>query len=201
MQKNYSYLTITNPCEGFFKDKGSRFISLAFPVSTEEEIKKHLHQVKKKYFDASHHCYAYILGADQIKFRVSDDDEPNHTAGYPILGQLRAHNLTDALVVVVRYFGGTKLGVGGLITAYREATANVLSQAVICEREVVVLVDLIYDYTATPEVMRLVKEFSLQVLSQEFTDKGYLKGSVSLRNHLALHEKIKLLVALGHSIS
>ena len=173
---------------------------MAFPVSNEEEVKQHLQEVKKKYFDARHHCYAYVIGADQKTVRANDDGEPHHTAGDPILGQLKNRNLTNVLAIVVRYFGGTKLGVGGLITAYREAAADALSRTEIVEREVTIPFDITYDYHATPEVMRLVKEFTITIESQEFTDQGSLRGSVSLRNQMPLLEKINLLKALGHSI-
>jgi uncharacterized YigZ family protein len=196
----YSYFTIANSTEGLYKDKGSRFISMAFPVGCEEEVKQHLQEAKKKYFDARHHCYAYLIGADQKVVRANDDGEPHHTAGDPILGQLKNRNLTNVLVIVVRYFGGTKLGVSGLITAYREAAAEALSRAEIIEKEVTVPLYITYDYHATPEVMRLVKEFAITIESQEFTDQGSLRGSVSLRNQMPLLEKMNLLKALGHSI-
>lgn len=173
---------------------------MAFPVGCEEEVKQHLQEAKKKYFDARHHCYAYLIGADQKVVRANDDGEPHHTAGDPILGQLKNRNLTNVLVIVVRYFGGTKLGVSGLITAYREAAAEALSRAEIIEKEVTVPLYITYDYHATPEVMRLVKEFAITIESQEFTDQGSLRGSVSLRNQMPLLEKMNLLNALGHSI-
>ena len=201
LSKNYSYLTVLQPSEGIYKDKGSKFISMSFPVCTEEEIKQYLHQSKKKYFDASHHCYAYILGADQIKFRANDDGEPNHSAGDPILGQIRSRNLTNVLVIVVRYFGGVKLGVSGLIAAYREAAADSLNKSTIVEREVVIPVRLVYHYNATPEVMRLVKEFSITILTQTFNEEGNLTGTVSLKNNLSLLQKIEQLVAQGSTIS
>ncbi len=201
LSKNYSYLTILHPSEGFYKDKGSKFISMSFPVSTEDEIKQCLHLSKKKYFDASHHCYAYILGADLTKFRTNDDGEPNHSAGDPILGQIRSRNLTNVLVIVVRYFGGVKLGVSGLIAAYREAAADSLNKSTIVENEVMVPICLVYHYNATPEVMRLVKEFAITILSQTFNEEGNLTGTVSLKNNLSLLQKIDLLVVQGSAIS
>jgi uncharacterized YigZ family protein len=117
----FSYLTIASPSEGSYKEKGSRFLAFAYPVSSETEIREKLESLKAQYFDARHHCYAWMLGPEKKHFRANDDGEPNHSAGDPILGQLRAMKLTNVLIVVVRYFGGTKLGVGGLISAYRSA--------------------------------------------------------------------------------
>jgi uncharacterized YigZ family protein len=174
---------------------------MSFPVSTEEEIKQYLNQSKKEYFDASHHCYAYILGADQAKFRANDDGEPNHSAGDPILGQIRSRNLTNVLVIVVRYFGGVKLGVSGLIAAYREAAADSLIKSTIVEQEVMIPIRLVYHYNATPEVMRLVKEFTITILSQTFNEGGHLTGIVSLKNNSSLVQKIDLLIAQGSAIS
>lgn len=171
---------------------------MSFAVSTEEEIKQYLYQSKKKYFDASHHCYAYILGADQTKFRVNDDGEPSHSAGDPILGQIRCRNLTN--VLVVRYFGGVKLGVSGLIAAYREAAADSLNKSTIVEQEVMIPIRLVYHYNATPEVMRLVKEFTITILSQTFNEEGNLTGTVSLKNLSILLKKIDLLIAHGSTI-
>ena len=119
-----SFLTISGKSEGLYKDRGSKFLSFSFPVSSEEEINQRLDEVRKKYHDARHHCYAWMLQPDQSKSRANDDGEPNHSAGDPILGQIKSFELTNTLVVVIRYFGGTKLGVGGLINAYKTAAAN-----------------------------------------------------------------------------
>src|SRR5689334_3258152 len=115
----FSFLTIESVSEGIFKEKGSKFLAFAYPVSSESDIKLRLEELRKKYFDATHHCYAWMLGSDKKHFRAADDGEPNHSAGAPILGQIKSKNLTNVLVVVVRYFGGTKLGVGGLTQAYK----------------------------------------------------------------------------------
>ena len=128
------YKTIEFPAEGQYKEKGSRFIALAYPVRQEEEIRTIVAAIKEKYYDARHHCYAWRLGADKKLFRANDDGEPSSTAGKPILGQIQSHDLTDILIVVVRYFGGIKLGVSGLINAYREATADALQNAVMVEK-------------------------------------------------------------------
>src|SRR5437879_4473463 len=132
----FSFFTIQNPTQGIYKEKGSKFLAFAFPVNSETEIKGQLDLLKKKYFDARHHCYGYVLGADKTKFKGHDDGEPNHSASDPILGQIRSKNLTDVLVVVVRYFGGVKLGVGGLMQAYKAAAEDALNQASVIEIEV-----------------------------------------------------------------
>ncbi|CAN5890526.1 YigZ family protein [soil metagenome] len=163
-----TYRTLAQPAEGLYKEKGSKFISLAFPVRDEEEVKKTLAEVKKKYFDARHHCYAFMLGADKKFFRANDDGEPNHSAGDPILGQIRSANLSYVLVVVVRYFGGVKLGVGGLITAYKTAAAAALANARVVEQAERERLRLHYPYEAMNEVMNLVKTYELPVMDQQF---------------------------------
>ena len=129
-----SYKTIVNHSEGFFKDRGSKFISHAYPVKTEEDVKGILAQLRKDYYDARHHCYSYILNPDKSAFRINDDGEPSGSAGKPIHGQLLSYDLTNILVVVIRYFGGTKLGIPGLINAYREATRDALNQTEIIKK-------------------------------------------------------------------
>src|SRR6186713_1623645 len=129
-----SFFTITSASQGIYKEKGSKFLSFAYPVQSESDIKEHIAFLKSEYFDARHHCYAWMLGPERNHFRAFDDGEPNHSAGDPILGQIRSKNLTNVLVVVVRYFGGTKLGVGGLISAYKIAAEEALSKAVIIEK-------------------------------------------------------------------
>jgi len=197
----FSYQTIEKPVEGIYKEKGSRFLAFAYPVEHEGDIKERLLQLRKKYFDARHHCYAWMLGAEQKHFRANDDGEPNHSAGDPILGQIRSKQLTNVLVVVVRYFGGTKLGVGGLISAYKIAAEDALNKAIILEKEVVIPFSLLYDYNATPEVMRLVKEFDLSISEQTFNDLCILKGTVALKQKERLIEKVTLLKALSTSVT
>ena len=196
----FSFQTIKAATEGAYKEKGSKFLAFAYPVESEEEIKEKLTELKKKYFDARHHCFAYMLGADKAKFRAFDDGEPNHSAGDPILGQIKSKNLTNVLIVVVRYFGGTKLGVGGLIQAYKIAADDALSHALIIEKEVTESISLRYTYETTPEVMRLVKEFELEIVEQEFRDSCYLKGFVKLKVKKEFAEKLALLRALGNKI-
>lgn len=196
----FSYRTIKNPATGDYREKGSKFLAFAYPVENEQEIKGYLGALKKEYFDARHHCFAYMLGADKNKFRAFDDGEPNHSAGDPILGQLRSKDLTDTLIVVVRYFGGVKLGVGGLINAYKTAAENALNHAVIIDKDVLKNLSLIYDYGATPEVMRLIKEFDLMVKEQLFEDRCLLAVDYKLETEQELLEKINLLIATGHPI-
>ncbi|PTX19467.1 putative YigZ family protein [Pontibacter mucosus] len=163
-----TYRTIAEPSEGLYKEKGSKFIALAYAVYSEEEVKEIIAELKKKYYDARHHCYAYILGADQSRYRANDDGEPNHSAGDPILGQIRSAGLSNVLVVVVRYFGGTKLGVSGLINAYKVSTADALANATIVEKHETVLLQAHYAYPQMNDVMSLVKEYDLPVRDQQF---------------------------------
>ncbi len=197
----FSFLTIESATEGSYKEKGSKFLAFACPVNSEEEVKGRIDALKKEYYDARHHCFAFVLGTDKAKYRAFDDGEPNHSAGDPILGQIRSKNLTNVLIVVVRYFGGTKLGVGGLISAYKIAAEEALNKAVIIEREVMQKIELHYNYTATPEVMRLIKEFDITILDQQFNESGELKGEVRLKEEARLLEKIELLKALGNKIT
>ena len=163
-----TYRTLASPAQGIYKEKGSKFIALAYPVSTEEEIKDIYAQLKKEYFDARHHCYAYLLGAGGSRYRANDDGEPNHSAGDPILGQIRSAGLSNVLVVVIRYFGGIKLGVGGLIQAYREAAADALAAGQVVEKVETATLRLAFDYGQMNAVMSLVKEYKLEVLEQDF---------------------------------
>lgn len=197
----FSYRTIATPAEGNYKEKGSKFLSFAFPVASEKEVKSVLEALRKRYFDARHHCYAYVLGADQKIFRANDDGEPNHSAGDPILGQIRSKDLTDIVIVVVRYFGGTKLGVGGLISAYRAAAEDALSNAHVTSKDVLKEISVRYDYSETPEVMKLIKDFELAVKEQSFDTSGFLRADYKLERENRLFEKIKLLQDTGHVIN
>ncbi len=163
-----TYRTIASPTESIYKEKGSKFLAFAYPVYSEEEIKEHLAELRKKYFDARHHCYAYSLGADKSRYRANDDGEPNHSAGDPILGQIRSADLSNVLVVVVRYFGGTKLGVSGLISAYKTATADAIAEATIIEKHETILLQVNFEYPQMNDVMSLVKEYNLDVRNQQF---------------------------------
>jgi uncharacterized YigZ family protein len=163
-----TYLTISSDSEGLYKEKGSKFLSFAFPVSNEDEIKEKLEFLRKKFHDARHHCYAYVLGKDKEVFRANDDGEPNHSAGDPILGQIRSNQLTNILIVVVRYFGGVKLGVGGLISAYKAAAAEAISNNVILEAIVKHQIKIQFDYLSMNDVMKIIKDYDLEIISQQF---------------------------------
>ncbi|ALI98177.1 IMPACT family protein [Rufibacter tibetensis] len=163
-----TYRTIAAPVEGLYKEKGSKFISKAYPVRTEEEVKEILQSLKKEYFDARHHCYAYLLGANRATYRANDDGEPNHSAGDPILGQIRSAGLSNVLVVVIRYFGGIKLGVGGLIHANKTATAEALEQAQVVERHETTFLIVEFGYEQMNEIMKVVKDYDLPVRQQDF---------------------------------
>ena len=160
------YKTIETPAEGLYKEKGSKFIALAYPVRTEEAVKEIVGEIKVRYYDARHHCYAYRLGADKKKFRANDDGEPSSTAGKPILGQILSYDLTDILIVVVRYFGGIKLGVSGLINAYRAAAADAIGHARIVEKTDDEVFRIKFDYTVMNEVMRVVCRMTLSIRKQ-----------------------------------
>ncbi len=163
-----SYKTIKSPSEGYFRDKGSRFLAFAYPVQTEDEIGEILARLKKEYHNARHHCYAWRLGAETITFRANDDGEPSSTAGKPILGQLLSNELTNILVVVVRYFGGTLLGTGGLISAYRAATADAISNAKIITKIIEDKYRLKFSYKEMNEVMQIIKQENLNILNTNF---------------------------------
>ena len=155
------YWTIETISEGLYKEKGSKFFSYAYPVKTEEEIKEIVKELKKQYYDARHHCYAFMLGAEQLHFRANDDGEPSNSAGNPILGQIRSANLTNILIVVVRYFGGTKLGVPGLIHAYKTAAFEAIENARIVPRDITKIIDIAFDYLAMNDIMKVIKEYDL----------------------------------------
>ena len=163
-----SYITLESPAEGTYREKGSRFLAFGFPVQKEEEIHTIIASLRKKYHDARHHCYAYRLGPAGETYRVNDDGEPSGTAGKPIYGQLLSNNLTNVLVVVVRYFGGTLLGTGGLITAYRSATADMILHAKIIVRLVEVKVRLSFPYDTLNGVMKILKEESLSPCEADY---------------------------------
>jgi uncharacterized YigZ family protein len=163
-----SYKTIKKRGEGLFKDKGSKFIALAIPVETEEEVKSALEEVRNAYHDARHHCYAYRLGPLMDIYRANDDGEPSSSAGKPILGQIRSYELTNILIVVVRYFGGTLLGVGGLINAYKTAASQAIEDTKIIEHELHDYYDIFFEYPDMNDVMRILKEETMQQVDQAF---------------------------------
>jgi uncharacterized YigZ family protein len=188
-----TYLTIEKPSEGSYKEKGSRFLAFAYPVKTEEEIKSLVENLKRKYFDARHHCFAWVLGPEKNQSRAFDDGEPNHSAGDPIMGQIKSKDLTNILVVVVRYFGGVKLGVGGLIAAYRSAANEALSRAVVIRKDVTELFQLKFPYSSMPKVMKLINQFEIKVIDRSFQEAQIMKVEVKLKDKRNLEEKVKLL--------
>jgi uncharacterized YigZ family protein len=168
MEIKDTYKTIAMQSQGLYKEKGSKFIALAYPVLLEEDVKDILSDLRKQYHDARHHCYAYVIGYNGENWRANDDGEPLSTAGKPIHGQILSRELTNTLVVVIRYFGGTKLGVSGLINAYKTAAAEALDANEIIERTVNDIYKVTFAYPATNEVMRLIKEEDLPVIDQQF---------------------------------
>lgn len=163
-----SYKTIAQAQETTYRQLSSKFLVYAYPVETEAQIKEHLDALRKRWFDATHHCYAWRLGPHGEQFRANDDGEPSSTAGKPILGQLLSQEVTNCLVVVVRYFGGTKLGVPGLIAAYKESTAQVLAGCEIVERTVDTTIRVSFSYIAMNDVMRIVKDMQPRIVEQLF---------------------------------
>lgn len=171
MEIKDNYKTIESPSEEIlFKEKNSKFFGYAFPVSTTDEIKIHIDQLKKQHFGAVHFCYAYQIGTEKIEFRANDDGEPSNSAGIPIYGQIQSFGLTNILIVVVRFFGGTKLGVGGLITAYKTTAQLVLENALIIEKTIDVQFKITFDYKNINKVMRIIKEKQLEIHSQKMEE-------------------------------
>lgn len=163
-----TYKTINEPSEGLFKDKGSKFLSFIFQVTDESQVKEIVQNLKREHFNARHHCYAYRLGFSGERYRVNDDGEPSGTAGRPIYGQLLSHNLTNVLIVVVRYFGGTLLGVSGLIEAYKSAATNAIENAQIILKIIEEKYELVFEYQTQNSVMRIIKDEQLEVCFSEF---------------------------------
>ena len=173
-----TYKTLSAPSEGIYKEKGSKFLAFAYPVRSQEEIKVHLEQLRKDYFDARHHCYAYILGPRKDAFRANDDGEPSGTGGRPIHGQLLSADLTDTLIVVVRYFGGILLGASGLANAYKAAARDAIDHATIVEKTIDCRYRLSFAYETMNDVMRILKEFDLKPEKQDFNLDCSLEVSV-----------------------
>ena len=163
-----TYRTIKALAEGAYSEKRSKFLAFAMPVRSVEEVKQLVSEYQKKYYDARHVCYAYMLGAERLEFRANDNGEPSGTAGKPILGQINSNELTDILIIVVRYFGGVKLGTSGLIVAYRLAAAEAIAAAEIIEKTVDEDVTFFFEYPFMNDVMRIVKEDNPQIVKQDF---------------------------------
>jgi uncharacterized YigZ family protein len=183
-----SYLSIEAPSKAVFRDKASKFLAFAMPVSSEEEVKAALESLRKLHHDANHHCYAYRLGAENHAYRVNDDGEPSGSAGKPIYGQILSMGLSDVLVVVVRYFGGTKLGIPGLIHAYRTGAREALEQAVIIEKVLRVHCSIGFDYPLMNEIMRILKEEGVKIVKQTATERCEIEFQVR-RNSAGMIEK------------
>ena len=187
---NDEYKTIKTEGEGYYTEKRSKFLAFVHHVSTVEEIKELLTGYRKKYYDARHVCYAYMLGAERTEFRANDDGEPSSTAGKPILGQINSNELTDILIVVVRYYGGVNLGTSGLIVAYREAAADAIAHCEIETRQVEEVITYTFSYPMMNDVMRIVKEMQPRIISQTFENTCEIKLSIrkseaeQLRNRL-----------------
>ncbi len=183
------YRTLNGSSEGSYREKGSKFYAFAYPVVSEEEVQARLDELRKKFYDARHHCYAFILkpreGQEEI-YRASDDGEPSHSAGDPILGQIRSHQLLDVLIAVVRYFGGTKLGVAGLIHAYKTAAADAISNNNIVEKYVERSISVEFEYAATAGVTRIIDQYSLTIVNQSFSATCQYQLSVRLRDYPAV---------------
>ena len=162
------YKTIAGTGEGYYTEKRSKFLAFAHHVETVDEVKQLLAEYRKKYYDARHVCYAYMLGADRADYRANDDGEPSSTAGKPILGQINANELTDILIVVVRYYGGVNLGTSGLIVAYREAAADAVVHSQVEARQVEEVVTYTFAYPMMNDVMRIVKEMAPRIVSQTY---------------------------------
>lgn len=184
------YFTINKAVESIYKEKGSKFLSFLYPVTSVDEVKEILTQLKKKYYDATHHCYAYIIGADKEQFRMNDDGEPSSTAGKPIHGQLQSNDLTNVLLVVVRYFGGTKLGVSGLIKAYKESSAECIAQAEIIEKQVKNKYNVYFAYEDMNLVMNILKQNNAEQKQQIFDLNCQIEVLVEKRNVLKFENSI-----------
>ena len=180
---NDTYKTITSPSEEIlFKEKNSKFFGYALPVTSEEEIKNHLDVLRKQHYGAVHFCYAFQIGTDKIQFRANDDGEPSNTAGAPIYGQIQSFGLTNILVVVVRFFGGIKLGVGGLISAYRTSAQMALEVSEIIEKTIDIHYIVSFDYKNMNKVMRVIKEKNLEMISQNMNETCEIEIATRKKN-------------------
>ena len=191
-----SFKTISSPSEGLFKDKGSKFLAFAYPVSNEEEIGQILNSMRKEFHDARHHCYAWMLGEEKEHFRVNDDGEPSNSAGKPILGQIQSKDLSNILIVVVRYFGGTLLGIGGLMQAYKTAAKEALESAKIIKKYIHKIYLVQFKYEEMNSVMKVLKDLRLEHFDQVFE----LNCSLKVRVKRSVHEKFEKSFKLNENI-
>ncbi|MEI6767063.1 MAG: YigZ family protein [Bacteroidota bacterium] len=184
------YKTIATTGKGSFRDRGSKFISFAIPVKDEEEIKEALKGLKKEFYNATHHCYAWLLGSDKLAFRMNDDGEPSGSAGRPILGQIQSKDLTNVLVVVIRYYGGTNLGVPGLINAYKTSAREALDNAQVLEKTVNDIYEIQFHYPHMNDVMRIMKDEKLEQVNHCFQDNCSIVFSVRKNDSARVHDSI-----------
>ena len=191
-----TYKTIISEAEGLYKEKGSKFLSFAMPVSTAEQAKEIVKEYRKKYYDARHVCYAYMIGAERTDFRANDDGEPSGTAGRTILGQINSRELTNVLVIVIRYFGGILLGTGGLVVAYKEATADALNQTEIIEKTVDIRISISFDYVLMNDVMRVIKDVNAQITAQTYVNQCMMQLSIRKQDAELLSSKLKKILGL-----
>lgn len=180
------YNTIKSSSEGSYKDKGSKFYAFAYPITTEDEIKEIQAKLRKEYYDARHHVFAWRIGADKKRFRASDDGEPSNSSGPPILGQIQSYNLTNILIVVIRYFGGTKLGIPGLINAYKTSAKLAIDNSEIIEKEVEDYYSIEFTYQQMNSVMKLIKDYNIFQTNQKFD----LNCSLNIKMNVAVSESI-----------
>ncbi len=192
-----TYKEVSGNGEGLYKEKGSKFIAHAFSVYSEEDVKSELEHLKKRYHDARHHCYAYMIGSDKSVFRANDDGEPSGTAGKPILNQILSREVTNVCVVVIRYFGGTKLGVSGLITAYKTAAREALDEAEVVEKTIDKVFALHFDYPLMNDVMRIMKEENLEQLNSKFELDCYFEIQIRKSEADRIFEKFQNLYGLN----
>ena len=186
-----TYLTISTISEGLYKEKGSKFLAFAIPVTSVSEVKTILEEKRKVYYDARHVCYAYLIGEETKESRSNDDGEPSGTAGKPILGAILSKQLTNVLIVVVRYFGGTKLGTSGLINAYREASFDALENNEIIEKTIETPIEINFDYISMNDVMKVIKELSPTILNQEFDNLCCMNLSIRKSDYPRIIDKFK----------
>jgi uncharacterized YigZ family protein len=190
------YKTLEDISQGLYKEKGSKFIAVAVPVETANDVKLQLVQMRKRYHDARHHCYAYRIGEEPYEIRFNDDGEPSGTAGKPIFGQIQSFELTNVLIVVVRYFGGVKLGTGGLIQAYRAASRNAIENGKIISKTWKTSVEIQFGYLQMNEVMHIIKEENLRILSQESAEQSFIILEIRKGNLDAVMRKFSSLEKL-----
>lgn len=196
-----AFYSIKNPTTGEYKEKGSKFLAFAFSVSSEEDVKLKLEGLRKQYHDARHHCYAYVIGLNNPYFRANDDGEPGHSAGDPILGQIRSFELINCLVVVIRYFGGTKLGVGGLVNAYKTATAEALSKAEKIEVIISIHVELKFNYASIGLIERWLEEFAAKDINRQYAETCKVNFQLAEKQRPILLAKIDEQVGISYDIS